>query len=52
MEKFKNVRIDQLNLNHYDKERDIKVYRADDCKYRYGDSNGAGRHQLHGSVEH
>ena len=48
IKKCKNVKIDQLNLNHYDKERDIKVHRADDCKYRNGDSNGTGRHELHG----
>jgi hypothetical protein len=37
-----------LTINNYDKERNHQVYRANDCKYRYGDSNGAGCYQLHG----
>jgi hypothetical protein len=37
-------------LRSYDKERDIKVYRADDCIDRYGDCDGTGSNQLHGYV--
>jgi hypothetical protein len=37
-------------MKHYEQERNIEVHRTDDCKYRYGDSNGAGGYQLHGAV--
>ena len=48
IKKCKNVKIDQLNLNHYDKERDIEVHRTDDCQYRYCDCNSPRCHELHG----
>ena len=38
-------------FKHHEQERNIEVHRTDDCKYRYGDSNGAGGYQLHGAVE-
>ena len=50
IKKCKNVKIDQLNLNHYDKERDIEVHRTDDCQYRYSDCNCPWRHELHGPI--
>ena len=35
-------------LRNYDKEGNIEVYRADDCEYRDGDSDGIGSHLVYG----
>ena len=43
MKKCKN----EKKLRSYDKERNIEVYRADDCKYRNGDCNGTGHDIVH-----
>ena len=42
MKKCKN----EKKLRSYDKERDIEVYRADDCIDRYGDCDSTGHHEL------
>ena len=44
MKKCKN----EKKLRSYDKERDIKVYRADDSVDRDGDSDGIGSHLVYG----
>ena len=37
-------------MKHYEQERDIKVYRADDCINRNGDCDGAGSYKLRCSL--